>query len=106
MQRRTPTSSRRSPSCAACWARRPSMPDQPAHSVEEELARRLGRGEEVVLATVVGLDGEPPSQTGAKLLMSRTAALAGTLGCSEFDTAALAEAASIADGGSPSIRTY
>jgi len=60
----------------------------------------------VILATVVKLDGEPPSQTGAKLLMSRTAALAGTLGCSEFDSAALAEAPSLADGGSPGIRTY
>ena len=59
-------------------------------SVEEELAARLGRGEEVVLATVIKLDGEPPSQTGAKLLMSGTSALAGTLGCSEFDSAALA----------------
>jgi len=74
--------------------------------VEEELASRLARGEEVILATVVKLDGEPPSQTGAKLLMSRTAALAGTLGCSEFDSAALAESASIAEQGSPRIRTY
>lgn len=82
------------------------MPDQPAHSVEEALAHRLGLGEEVVLATVVKLDGEPPSQSGAKLLMSRTAALAGTLGCSEFDSAALSEAASIAEAGAPAIRTY
>ncbi len=88
------------------------MPSQPAgepgrtHSVEEELARRLGRGEEVILATVVKLDGEPPSQSGAKLLMSRTGTLAGTLGCSEFDSAALAEAASLAEQGSPRIRTY
>jgi xanthine/CO dehydrogenase XdhC/CoxF family maturation factor len=75
-------------------------------SVEQELARRIAGGEEVILATVVKLDGEPPSQTGAKLLMSRTAALAGTLGCSEFDSAALAESASIAEEGSPRIRTY
>src|SRR5689334_13004395 len=75
-------------------------------SVEEELAQRLGRGEEVVLATVIKLDGEPPSQPGAKLLMSRDAALAGTLGCSEFDTAALEESAAIAAGGSPQTRTY
>jgi len=75
-------------------------------SVEEELARRLARGEEVVLATVVKLDGEPPSQPGAKLLMSRDAALAGTLGCSEFDSAALADSAAIATSGSPKVRTY
>ena len=46
-------------------------------SVEEELAARLARGEEVVLATVIKLDGEPPSRTGAKLLLSRNAAIAG-----------------------------
>jgi len=38
--------------------------------------------------------------------MSRSAALAGTLGCSEFDSAALEEAGSIAEEGSPRIRTY
>src|SRR5438309_11486957 len=75
-------------------------------SVEEELARRLAGGEEVVLATVVKLDGEPPSQAGAKLLMSRDASLAGTLGCSEFDSAALADSASIAESASPQLRTY
>ena len=75
-------------------------------SVEEELARRIGHGEEVVLATVIKLDGEPPSQPGAKLLMSREAAIAGTLGCSEFDSAALADAAEVAQGGAPRTRTY
>ena len=75
-------------------------------SVEEELARRLSRGEEVVLATVIKLDGKPPSRTGAKLLLSRTATLAGTLGCSEFDSAALADAANVAEAGAPVLRTY
>ena len=75
-------------------------------SVEEELARRLARGEEVVLATVIKLDGKPPSRPGAKLLMSRSATLAGTLGCSEFDSAALDDAAKIADAGTPQLRTY
>src|SRR5207302_1648184 len=75
-------------------------------SVEEELAQRIGRGDEVVLATVIKLDGEPPSQPGAKLLMSRTAPLAGTLGCSEFDSAAVADANGIATSGAPQLRTY
>src|SRR5207237_10195361 len=75
-------------------------------SVEEELARRLAAGEEVVLATVIKLDGEPPSQPGAKLLMSRSSAVAGTLGCSEFDSAALEDADAIATSGSPQLRTY
>ena len=75
-------------------------------SVEEELARKVARGEEAVLATVIKLDGEPPSQRGAKLLMARGSALAGTLGCSEFDSAALADSEAIAEGGSPQLRTY
>jgi xanthine dehydrogenase accessory factor len=75
-------------------------------SVEEELTARLARGDEVVLATVIRLDGEPPSRTGAKLLLSRDATLAGTLGCSEFDAAALEDASRIADAGAPQLRTY
>jgi xanthine dehydrogenase accessory factor len=75
-------------------------------SVEEELASRISRGEEVLLATVIRLDGVPPSQPGAKLLLSRTATLAGTLGCSEFDAAALADGAGIAEAGAPVLRTY
>jgi len=75
-------------------------------SLEEELAARLARGEEVILATVIKLDGGPPSRTGAKLLLSRTATLAGTLGCSEFDAAALADASLVADAGAPQLHTY
>jgi xanthine dehydrogenase accessory factor len=75
-------------------------------SLEEDLAGRIARGEEVVLATVVKVDGEPPSHAGAKILLSRTATLSGTLGCSEFDSAALADAARIADTGTPVLRTY
>lgn len=78
----------------------------PGRSVEEELARRLSLGEEVLIATVIKLDGQPPSQPGAKLLLSRTAALAGTLGCSEFDAAAMADAGGIAEAGAPVLRTY
>lgn len=82
------------------------MPSPAGRTVEEELAQRIARGEEVVLATVIKADGEPPSHPGAKLLMTRDAALAGTLGCSEFDSAALADSAGVAEGGSPKTRTY
>lgn len=75
-------------------------------SVEEELARRLERGQAAVLATVIRIDGAPPSHTGAKLLMAGDTALAGTLGCSEFDSAALADVSEIAAGASPQTRTY
>src|SRR5213082_2678384 len=96
-----PTSRTRAAPSSRSSHRRPRVP-----SVEEELARRLARGDEVVLATVIKADGKPPSQPGAKLLMSRTAAIAGTLGCSEFDSAALADSAAIAAEGSPQTRTY
>ncbi|MEO8743963.1 MAG: XdhC/CoxI family protein [Candidatus Dormiibacterota bacterium] len=74
--------------------------------MEEVLAKRVSRGEEAVLATVIKVESEPPSHAGAKILMSRTATLAGTLGCSEFDSAALADAARVADGAIPVLRTY
>lgn len=77
------------------------MPD-----VERDLAARLERGEEAVLATVVRLDGEPPSRAGAKLLLDRGSILAGTLGCAEFDSAARADAAGLLDAGAPELRTY
>jgi xanthine dehydrogenase accessory factor len=75
-------------------------------TVEQRLAESLARGEEVVAATVVRTGGEPPSRAGAKLLMSRTGPLEGTLGCSEFDAAALADAAPALDEGGPRLRTY
>src|SRR5438093_12216819 len=74
-------------------------------SVEEELAARLARGEEVVLATVIKLDGEPPSQAGAKLPMTGTPSLGGARGCSVSASAAGADAASIAAAGAPQVRT-
>src|SRR6202521_632298 len=101
MRRLTMSSCERGRSCP-----RSSPAPAPVPSVEEELARHLSLGEEVVLVTVIKLDGQPPSRSGAKLLLSRTATLAGTLGCSEFDAAALADAGQIADGGTPSQRTY
>jgi xanthine dehydrogenase accessory factor len=55
---------------------------------------------------VIKADGEPPSHPGAKLLMTRDAAIAGTLGCSEFDSAALADSPRVAQSGSPQTRTY
>ena len=74
--------------------------------VESELARRIGLGEEVVLTTVVRVDGDPPSRSGAKALFNRDRHLAGTLGCSEFDAQARRDAASLLAGGAPGLRTY
>ena len=74
--------------------------------VESDLARRLALGEEVVLATVIRLDGEPPSRSGAKALFDRSRQLAGTLGCSEFDSQARAEAPGLLDAAVPGLRTF
>lgn len=74
--------------------------------VETELATRIASGEELVLATVIRLDGDPPSRTGAKALFDRSRQLAGTLGCSEFDSQARVDATSLLDGGIPALRTY
>ena len=77
------------------------MPD-----VEIELSRRLELGEEVVLATLVRTDGDPPSAAGAKALLDGGRILAGTLGCSEFDSAAQADAAGLLESGQPVLHTY
>jgi xanthine dehydrogenase accessory factor len=74
--------------------------------VESELARRLAAGQEVVLATVIRLDGDPPSRTGAKALFDRDRQIAGTLGCSEFDSQARADAPQLLTGDGPGLRTY
>jgi xanthine/CO dehydrogenase XdhC/CoxF family maturation factor len=74
--------------------------------VETELTDHLARGEEVVLATVIRLDGEPPSRTGAKALFDAGRQLAGTLGCSEFDSQARADAPRLLADGLPGLRTY
>jgi xanthine dehydrogenase accessory factor len=74
--------------------------------VESELVRRRAARQEVVLATVVRVDREPPSRPGEKILLDRGGAVAGTLGCSEFDAAAKADAAEFLDSGRPGMRTY
>jgi xanthine dehydrogenase accessory factor len=55
--------------------------------VFDALARARARGERVVLVTVLGVEGDAPSHPGAKLVVSDGGVLAGTLGCSEFDSA-------------------
>jgi xanthine dehydrogenase accessory factor len=74
--------------------------------VESELVRRRAARKEVLLATVVRVDREPPSRPGEKILLDRSGAIAGTLGCSEFDAAAKADAAAFLDSGRPGMRTY
>jgi xanthine dehydrogenase accessory factor len=55
----------------------------------EALARARRQGRRVALVTVLAVEGDAPSHPGAKLLADTTGAIAGTLGCSEFDTAGI-----------------
>src|SRR5205807_8541403 len=71
-----------------------------------DLARHLAGGEEVLLATAIRTDGAPPCQPGQKLLLGAGGPLSGTLGCSEFDDSAVADAAGVLASGRPVLRTY
>jgi xanthine dehydrogenase accessory factor len=57
--------------------------------VFDALARARGKGERVVLVTVLEVAGDAPSRPGAKLVVGDDGVLAGTLGCSEFDGAGI-----------------
>ena len=59
-----------------------------------------------VVATVVDTDGNPPCDLGQRLVISGGRALEGTLGCSEFDAAALKDASEVAAAGEPVTRVY
>lgn len=71
-----------------------------------DLARHLASGEPLLLATAIRTDGAPPCQPGQKLLLGPGGPLSGTLGCSEFDTSAAADAAEVLESGRPALRTY
>lgn len=59
-----------------------------------------------VVATAVRVHGSPPCRVGQKLVVGPDGPLEGTLGCAEFDAAAVADAPTILASGRPEIRTY
>ncbi|MGH3344069.1 MAG: XdhC family protein [Carbonactinosporaceae bacterium] len=65
--------------------------------VFEALAQARSAGRPAVLVTVVAVEGEAPSHPGAKLLVVDGRMTAGTLGCSEFDTAGVGLAGSLSE---------
>ena len=79
-------------------------PTGPDRAVLLELAERLRRAEPVVLATAVATHGSPPCRAGQRLLVGPSGPLAGTLGCSEFDASATADAPRLLAGGAGSER--
>jgi molybdenum cofactor synthesis domain-containing protein len=85
----------------------PPSPASGVGDVVAELAGRRGMGQDVVLATAVRVNGDPPCRPGQKLLLSAEGGpLAGTLGCAEFDGGAAADAPEVMRGGEPAVRTY
>jgi molybdopterin adenylyltransferase len=74
--------------------------------VEEALAERQAGGEDVVLATAIHVEGRPPCRVGQKIVLRRGGAVAGTLGCAEFDDAAIEDAVDVLGRGAPTSRTY
>jgi molybdopterin adenylyltransferase len=81
-------------------------PGGPAATIEEELARLRAGGEEVVLATAIRVEGDPPCRVGQKMLLGPGGGLAGTLGCAEFDDAAIGDAPAVLASGAPATRVY
>jgi molybdopterin adenylyltransferase len=75
-------------------------------SVEGELAARRSAREDVVVATAIRIEGDPPCRVGQKMVLGAGGALAGTLGCAEFDEAAIADAPGVLASGTPATRTY
>lgn len=64
----------------------------------DALAQARRQGRRVALVTVLAVEGDAPSHAGAKLLADAAGPIAGTLGCSEFDTAGLELARQALDG--------
>ena len=54
----------------------------------------------------VRVHGDPPCRVGASMSIVPGGRVRGTLGCAEFDSAAVAAAAEIAEGGDPEVRTF
>lgn len=63
-------------------------------------------GPGTVTITAVRVHGSPPCKVGSRMVVGSSGPLEGTLGCSEFDSAALADAPAILAAGTPETRTY
>jgi len=83
----------------------PAAPAPPADAGAAPPGRASVSGWPVV-ATAVGVRGNPPCRVGQKLSVGPGGPLEGTLGCAEFDAGAVADAPSVAASGEPVTRTY
>jgi molybdenum cofactor synthesis domain-containing protein len=62
--------------------------------------------QDVVVATAVRVFGDPPCRVGRRLVIGPGGPLEGTLGCAEFDAAAVADAPGVLAAGEPVLRRY
>jgi molybdopterin adenylyltransferase len=69
-------------------------------------ARPDAATQDTVVATAVKITGRPPCRPGQRLLANRAGPLEGTLGCAEFDAAAVADVAGVLSEGRPTTRVY
>jgi molybdenum cofactor synthesis domain-containing protein len=60
----------------------------------------------VVVATALRVHGSPPCRPGQKLVVGPDGPVEGTLGCAEFDAAAVTDAPAVLAAGEPALRTY
>jgi xanthine dehydrogenase accessory factor len=72
----------------------------------QEITAALGRGEPIVLVTVVRVWGAAPCAPGARLLVRADGDVTGTLGGATTDARAVADAVAARDGGQPVLATY
>jgi molybdopterin adenylyltransferase len=74
-----------------------------SHGAEHE-EQAHGRGR--VVATAVKVHGSPPCRVGNRLVIGPAGPVEGTLGCAEFDAAAVADAPGVSVAATPTTRTY
>jgi molybdenum cofactor biosynthesis protein B len=77
-----------------------------AHGVDAEAIERRAAREPIVVGTAIRTEGDPPCAVGQKILLGPDGALAGTLGCAEFDQAAVSDAPTVLSGRKPVTHTY
>ncbi len=82
------------------------VPSEATGSVTSEATGSVRDALGVVTATAVKVHGTPPCQVGAAMSITPGGEVHGTLGCAEFDEAAITAAAAIVDAAQPETRTF
>jgi molybdopterin adenylyltransferase len=65
-----------------------------------------GNEADTVVATAIRTHGAPPCRPGQRIVVGRDGPLEGSLGCSEFDAAAVSDAPAVLASATPAVRTY